>query len=305
MLAAGKKVPPVRTSSFDSNKITPGTEYMMEICDNLRWYIADRISHNPAWQNVTVILSDGSVPGEGEHKIMDYIRRERAQPNYDPNTRCVSAVCFQERHIIHGLDADLIMLGLATHEAYFYILREEVTSSTLQVTRCARCGSDTHLWARGAALTRRAAQCQGKKPQPRGVLTRESKYMRQPLQILQLPVLREYLQGEFGLLQRVVPFPYDFEHVLDDLVLLCFLVGNDFLPRLPCLNIREGALDLLFNLYKSILPAEGGYLTAEGGKIELPRLHRVFEELAKVEGEILRRRRSVFFYRFSPQSRAD
>ena len=87
MLAAGKKVPPPRTSSFDSNKITPGTEYMMEICDNLRWYIADRMSHNPAWQNVTVILSDGSVPGEGEHKIMDFIRRERAQPGYDPNTK--------------------------------------------------------------------------------------------------------------------------------------------------------------------------------------------------------------------------
>lgn len=92
MLAAGKKVPPPRTSSFDSNKITPGTEYMMEICDNLRWYIADRMSHNPAWQNVTVILSDGSVPGEGEHKIMDFIRRERAQPGYDPNTKCVLTV---------------------------------------------------------------------------------------------------------------------------------------------------------------------------------------------------------------------
>lgn len=115
--------------------------------------------------------------------------------------------------------------------------------------------------------------------------------MKQPLQILQLPVLREYLQGEFGLLERVIKFPYDFEHVLDDIVLLCFLVGNDFLPRLPCLNIREGALDLLFNLYKSILPSERGYLTSDGGKIDLPRLHRIFEELAKVEGEILRRRR--------------
>ena len=115
--------------------------------------------------------------------------------------------------------------------------------------------------------------------------------MKQPLQILQLPVLREYLQGEFAMLQRVIPFAYDFENVLDDIVLLCFLVGNDFLPHLPCLNIREGGLDLLFNMYKSILPSESGYITSEGGKVDLKRLHRIFEELAKVEGEILRRRR--------------
>ena len=101
---------------FDSNCITPGTEFMELVGKHLRWFIRKKIKEDSLWRNLEIVFSGHDVPGEGEHKIMQYIREARARPDYAPN----------QRHCMYGQDADLIMLGLATHEPHFTLLREVV-----------------------------------------------------------------------------------------------------------------------------------------------------------------------------------
>ena len=59
-------------------------------------------------------------------------------------------------------------------------------------------------------------------------------------------MLREYLHKEFVSADwSRVPGGYDLEKVIDDFVFMCFFVGNDFLPHLPAIEIRDGAIDML------------------------------------------------------------
>lgn len=70
--------------------------------------------------------------------------------------------------------------------------------------------------------------------------------------------MREYLELEFKPLQDKLGFKYDFEKIIDDWVLMGFLVGNDFIPHLPNLHIAKGALPILYKAYNEVLPELGG-----------------------------------------------
>lgn len=50
---------------FDSNTITPGTEFLNNVCIKLREYIRDRLENHKFWKNLTVVFSDSNCPGEG------------------------------------------------------------------------------------------------------------------------------------------------------------------------------------------------------------------------------------------------
>ncbi|VEN57910.1 unnamed protein product, partial [Callosobruchus maculatus] len=80
----GEKLP--EEARFDSNCITPGTVFMAKLHEQLKYLLWIKFPNDPLWQQCKVILSGHETPGEGEHKIMDYIRYMRSQPGYDPNT---------------------------------------------------------------------------------------------------------------------------------------------------------------------------------------------------------------------------
>lgn len=58
--------------------------------------------------------------------------------------------------------------------------------------------------------------------------------------------------------QDKISFEYDIERIIDDWILMGFLVGNDFIPHLPHLHINHDALPLLYRTYMTILPELGG-----------------------------------------------
>ncbi|XP_069474375.1 5'-3' exoribonuclease 1 isoform X2 [Ambystoma mexicanum] len=223
---------------FDSNCITPGTDFMARLHEHLKYFVNMKISTDKSWQGVSVYLSGHETPGEGEHKIMEFIRSEKARPDHNPNTR----------HCLYGLDADLIMLGLTSHETHFSLLREEV-----------RFG--------------------GKKNQKRISAPEETTF-----HLLHLSLMREYIGYEFSLLRDKISFEYNVERIIDDWILMGFLVGNDFIPHLPHLHINHDALPLLYRTYISVLPQLGGYIN-ESGHLNLVHFEKYLAKLADFDRE--------------------
>lgn len=77
-------------------------------------------------------------------------------------------------------------------------------------------------------------------------------------------MLREYFQFEYSQVADKMRMKFDLERVIDDFVFFCFFIGNDFLPSLSALDISEGSLDNLIDLYKTLLPTMDDYITEAG-----------------------------------------
>ena len=158
----------IPNAKFDGNAITPGTEFMMRLHNDLIVFIERSKLLLPP----KVIYSSHLVPGEGEHKIMDYYRGEEVKNGL--------AAKKGGNHVIYGLDSDLIMLSLVSplRNIFLYQERPEIDYRSQQYVN--------------------------------------KRY------IINIGAIKRSLLDK-----RKNPI------VINDFVVMCFLIGNDFLPHFP------------------------------------------------------------------------
>jgi len=100
---------------WDKNAITPGTQFMAAMATALR-----EAGKQHGW-----IISDTDEPGEGEHKVLQWLLTEKQRNSLLPGSV-----------IVYGLDADLILLCLIAgdklgSEYPIYLLREAMAFGKL------------------------------------------------------------------------------------------------------------------------------------------------------------------------------
>ena len=247
---------------FDSNCITPGTDFMLKLSLAMKKWVEFKMETDEFWKNgADVIVTGPDIPGEGEHKVMDFIRETKEEalsgkkverPYWGPNYT----------HVLYGLDADLIMLGLVTHEPEFMLLREKMSVVM-------------------------AGRGRGKYRKKKDMLD----YNKNDFELLELSTLRQMLSLQFR--QFADPgklkVDYDLDRFVDDFIFMCMLVGNDFLPHSPHLEIDGGALSLMMSNYVDLLPEWGGYLTKKEA-VHPERFEQFLYHLSIYEEEHFKRR---------------
>ena len=203
---------------WDTCNITPGTSFMKKLNEQVK---------NSFSNNKKIIVSGSDEVGEGEHKLFEYIRKNKEMHK-------------NQTTVVYGLDADLIVLTLA-HLKY---------SNNLFLFR------ETPYFINTVDNT---------------------------LQPNQLYVMDIYYLAEIILNKINKNYSSDhFYNILDDYVLMTFLLGNDFMPHFPAINIRTNGIDILLELYSEKFYKNSLFLT-ENCKIIWKNLRKFIEYLSKEE----------------------
>ena len=242
--------------AWNTSAITPGTNFMRRLNEEVVEYFDKKMHNNSNKGGSTLeyIISSSSEPGEGEHKIFDYMR---TYPEYHNSRDTVT--------LVYGLDADLIMLTL----------------NHLHITKNLYLFRETPEFIKSVDST----------------LDANTDYL------LDIPELAasivKYIHN-VGDTPDTNPKDTTDTNRITDYILICFLLGNDFMPHFPALNIRTVGIDILLNVYRETLGKTNKYLT-EGNKIVWKNVHEFIEHIAKQEDTLLteeHKKRDKFARRF-------
>lgn len=205
----------IRSTKWDTNAITPGTEFMKKL---------DIALHVFAKENRRVVVSGSNEPGEGEHKIFQYI-------NHNPGS---------DNDVIYGLDADLILLSMINSN-----------SNNIRLLR------------------ERPAFGVGTSPKS------SSEYMTLDIKMLADGIYETYSSKTLTKQQFV-----------KDYVMGCSLLGNDFLPPLSFLKIKDDGIDAIMEAYKNVWE-ETGQMLVDNTTLNNVALSNVLSRLSLCEDKMM------------------
>ena len=214
--------------AWNTSSITPGTRFMTKLNTRMREYIATQAYTGTGTGTGTgpaYIYSGSDTPGEGEHKIFEYIR---AQAAYHKDTTT----------LIYGLDADLIMLCLnhlhISENIFLYRDTPEFIQSLDNTL-----SKDDHYF-----LDIPTFACSLE------AIMRETKTTGVAAG---MTVGAVAAVPETRITDRVVA-------AIDDYIVMTFMLGNDFMPHFPSLNLRTIGMTILLQTYADIFRDTSQYL---------------------------------------------
>ena len=206
--------------SWDTNAISPGTDFMQTLSESIQTFI----DTDSLFNKIHVIFSDSSEPGEGEHKILQYIKKFQVPGNI----------------IVYGLDADLIMLSLTSNTDNMFLLREKVTNGKVE----------------------------------------DDNYIYVSIDILKKNLINDFIDRYYVGQERIkIEINHD---IIQDYVFICFFLGNDFLPHMLSLDLRNQGLDIIMDIYIYVFNMLGKPFTNKG-KINTEFLKLFVNKLSEIE----------------------
>ena len=225
--------------TWDTNAITPGTLFMEKLNTYIRRNINDDRNKNK------IIYSGSDECGEGEHKIFKKIKD---MPKDD-------------KIIIHGLDADLIILSLISHKENIYLMREVKDPHT----------NDTVFNYLNIKELRKAILCELKRNwdfafENTGDEDSES------ISVSNASNARSEC---------------DENDLIETYCTACTILGNDFIPHLLTVELKNNGIDTLLSATKKSIKTNG--LLVNKGQINHNCLIDIFKDLANTEDEDIHR----------------